>query len=99
MTAARVDRGRQLDSQRKTLEQDVVDSVLARLTPPSERLRDALSDDPQVAAALAVAQDASRYEALLAAPKDAQILTAAVFPNEAAPPDAPVGLPPNVQSE
>ena len=90
---------RQLDSQRKTLEQDVVDSVLARLTPPSERLRDALSDDPQVAAALAVAQDASRYEALLAAPKDAQILTAAVFPNEAAPPDAPVGLPPNVRSE
>mmetsp|Transcript_973 Transcript_973/g.2951 ORF Transcript_973/g.2951 Transcript_973/m.2951 type:complete len:882 (-) Transcript_973:408-3053(-) len=58
----------QFESQHSQIAADVREAVLARLLPPSERLRAFLRDDPQVLAALAVANDEARYEALLAPP-------------------------------
>jgi len=58
----------QFETQRSVLAKDVRDAVLARLLPPSQRLREFIVDDPQVREALAVVNDPTRYSALLAPP-------------------------------
>jgi len=55
----------QLDSQRVPIAQDVREAVLGRLTSPTRRLFDQLSDDPQVLAALDIAKNDAKYNSLL----------------------------------
>ena len=49
-----------------SIKEDVVESVLGRITAPSERQLVQLGTDPQVKAALALASDPKRYAQLLA---------------------------------
>ena len=61
----------QFATERSSLQQDVVEAVLGRLTPPSERLLAQLDTDPQVKAALELARDPQQYEQILSKPADA----------------------------
>ena len=52
-------------TQKASLKQDMTESLLGRLTPPSVRLAAQLGNDPQVETALKVAKDLTKYEELL----------------------------------
>jgi len=53
-------------TQKAVLKDDLIESLLGRLTPPSVRLAAQLGSDPQVASALKLAKDVAKYETLLA---------------------------------
>merc|ERR1740130_1423781 len=55
------------EASKGSIKEDVVESVLGRITAPSERQLVQLGTDPQVKAALALASDPKRYAQLLAA--------------------------------
>ena len=54
------------EASKGSIKEDVIESVLGRITAPSERQLVQLSTDPQVKAALALASDPKRYAQLLA---------------------------------
>ena len=54
------------EASKGSIKEDVIESVLGRITAPSERQLVQLSTDPQVKAVLALASDPKRYAQLLA---------------------------------
>ena len=58
----------QFATERTSLQQDVIEAVLGRLTAPSERLLAQLDTDPQVKAALELARNPQQYEQILSKP-------------------------------
>ena len=52
-------------TEKTALQQDLTESLLGRLTPPSVRLAAQLETDPQVAEARRIAADVQRYEKML----------------------------------
>ena len=55
----------ELRTQKPTLQQDLTESILGRLTAPSARLASQLSTDPQVLEARRLALDTAAYDKIL----------------------------------
>ena len=70
-------------TEQPTLQRDLTEALLGRLTSPTDRLAAQLADDPQVNEALAIADDAFRYNRMLA--PDPELVAARAAEREAAP--------------